>query len=290
MTDIKITDVRAHPGDSAFLIDDGKTSIVYDTGFAFTGFAVADNIKKALGTRPLDYIFLTHSHYDHALGSTYILQYWPTARVVAGEYAVKIFQKPSAKAVMRKLDREFADKCGIGEYTDLIDDLKVDIAVKDGDTIQAGDMCFTVLSLPGHTRCSIGFYLKDKKLLLNAETVGIYDGGSIVFPSYLVSYQMALDSIERVQSLDIEHILLPHYGLLPKDKTGFYLKECKKSAVETFNAISQMLKQGKTKAEAVKYFKDKFYHGNVKKIYPPDAIDLNTNIMVDLIEREDQGL
>lgn len=60
----------------------------------------------------------------------------------------------------------------------------------------------------------------------------------------------------------------------------------KKSAVSTFEDISKMLDEGKSKADAVKYFKDRFYHGNVRAIYPPDAIDLNTNIMVDLIERE----
>jgi metal-dependent hydrolase (beta-lactamase superfamily II) len=52
-----------------FLIDDGKTSILYDTGFGFTGDKVANNIKAVLKERKLDYIFLTHSHYDHALGS-----------------------------------------------------------------------------------------------------------------------------------------------------------------------------------------------------------------------------
>ena len=91
MHNLKITDVRANPGDSAFLINDGITAILYDSGFAFTGYAVADNIKSALGERTLDYIFLTHSHYDHALGSVYAKKYWPSAKVVAGEYATKIF-------------------------------------------------------------------------------------------------------------------------------------------------------------------------------------------------------
>ena len=53
MHNIKITDVRSVPGDSAFLIDDGKTAIMYDSGFAFTGYAVAENIRKVLGDRPL---------------------------------------------------------------------------------------------------------------------------------------------------------------------------------------------------------------------------------------------
>ena len=82
MTALKVTDVRCLPGDSAFLLDDGETSILIDSGFGFTGFSVADNIRKVLGERKLDYIFLTHSHYDHALGSAYILRRYPEATVV----------------------------------------------------------------------------------------------------------------------------------------------------------------------------------------------------------------
>ena len=84
---IQITDVRAVPGDSAFLLDDGKTSILYDSGFAFTGNAVADNIAKVLKKRTLDYIFLTHSHYDHALGSVYAAKRYPQVKIVAGSLA-----------------------------------------------------------------------------------------------------------------------------------------------------------------------------------------------------------
>ena len=93
MKNLTIRDMRENPGDSAFLIDDGKTSILYDSGFAFTGYAVAENIRAALGERSLDYIFLTHSHYDHALGSAYAKRVFPNVTVVAAEYAAKIFQK-----------------------------------------------------------------------------------------------------------------------------------------------------------------------------------------------------
>ena len=48
MKNIRIIDVRAKDGDSAFLIDDGKTAIVYDSGFAFTGFEVVENILYLL--------------------------------------------------------------------------------------------------------------------------------------------------------------------------------------------------------------------------------------------------
>lgn len=283
---LKITDVRVNPGDSAFLIDDGKTAIMYDSGFAFTGYAVADKIKNILGDRELNYIFLTHSHYDHALGSVYALKYWPRAKVVAGEYAAKIFQKPTAKALMRELDRKFATKCGVGAYEDLIDELRVDVPVADGDVIKAGDLEFIALNLPGHTKCSIGYYCPEYKLLLGCETIGVFNGKDDVVPSYLVGYEMAIDSIKRVEELDIERILVPHYGLLDKAETEVYLKRAKESASATANEIVGMLKRGKSKAEIVEFFKDKFYHGYVKEIYPIDAMELNTGIMIDLLERE----
>lgn len=283
---IKITDVRALPGDSAFLIDDGKTAIMYDSGFAFTGYRVADKIKEILGERELDYIFLTHSHYDHALGSVYAKKYWKNAKVVAGEYAAKIFSKPTARKVMRDLDGKFAIKNGVEEYEDLIDDLSVDIAAKDGDIIKTGNMEFQVLSLPGHTKCSVGFYCKEKKLLLGCESIGVYNGTDDVVPSYLVGYKMALDSIDRVSKLDIENVLIPHYGIIDKKTTEIYLKKSRESAVEVAENIVSMLKENTPKEKISEWFMDRFYNGYIKDIYPIDAIKLNTGITIDLIERE----
>jgi len=160
MNTIKFTDVRCHKGDSAFLIDDGKTAILYDSGFGFTGSAVASNIKAELGDRPLDYIFLTHSHYDHVLGSALILRQYPHAKVAAGRYTAEIFKREGAKRTMHELDRKFALTCGAAEnYEFPGNGLRVDIEVDDGDIISAGDMNFEVLSLPGHTKYSIGFFI-----------------------------------------------------------------------------------------------------------------------------------
>ena len=113
MIPLTITDVRSVPGDSAFLIDDGTTAVLYDTGFGFTGYAIADRVRALLGDRPLDYLFLTHSHYDHALGAPYICARYPAVEVVAGKHTAEVFSKPTAREHMRDLDRKFAVRCGI---------------------------------------------------------------------------------------------------------------------------------------------------------------------------------
>ncbi len=286
MIDLKITDVRVLPGDSAFLLDDGKTTVLYDAGFGFTGERIADNIKRELGDRNLDYIFLTHSHYDHALGAPYVAKHYPEVKIVAGEYAAKIFEKPSAKAVMRELDRKFARKCGVYEYEDLVDNLKVDIVVGDGDTVTAGDMVFTAVNLPGHTKCSVGFYLNENKLLLSSETLGVYFGNNEVLPICLVGYQMSLDSFRKASMLDIENFLVPHYGLLTKEEAEHFLENSQKALRITAENVVEILTSGGTDKDALKYFEDNFYTDTIRPAYPIDAFLLNTSIMIELIKKE----
>jgi len=283
---ISVTDVRAIPGDSAFLIDDGKTALLYDSGFGFTGKAVLENIKKELGARSLDYIFLTHSHYDHVLGVPHIKKHYSDAVIVAGEYCKSIFSKPSARSHMRELDLKYAAELGITEYEDLTDELTVDVTVTDGECISAGDMKFTAIALPGHTKCSFGFYLESEKILLSSETLGVFLGERSIVPSFLIGYRTTLNSIDRAHTLDVERILIPHFGLADAEDTEYYLSNSKRSAVQTCRDIALLLKNGGSKDEALALFKDKFYHGKVIDAYPLDAMELNTGIMIDLIEKE----
>ncbi len=283
---IKITDVRCKKADAAFLLDDGTTSVLYDTGFGFTGECIADNVQAALGERKLDYIFLTHSHYDHALGSANVLRRYPDAKVVAGTYTVDIFARDGAKRVMRDLDSKYAHTCGVDDYEFLGDELRVDIPVSEGDVIKAGDMEFTVVNLPGHTRCCVGFFCEREGLFLGAETLGVFDGDQTILPIYLVSYADAIASMEKVEKLPVKNLVVPHWGLLNETETQFYLANMKPAAQDAAKEVLAALGKGVSEEEIVQNFKNKFLHGYIREIYPEDAITLNTTIMVRLIKKE----
>ena len=282
----RIIDVRVHPGDSAFLIDDGQTAILYDTGFGFTGERLAQNVAQILGKRTLDYIFLTHSHYDHVLGACHVQKIYPQAQIVAGEYVKKIFAKPSARATMRALDQSAARNEGVDTYEDLTDELHVDITVGDGDEIVCGSMTFRVISLPGHTKCSIGFYMEEEGLLLGTETLGVYLGEGAYLPSYLVGYQMTMDSFARAQALDVRRLLIPHYGEMAGEEAQAYLRDSKKAAMDAAQRIREIFISGGSKEEAFAYFRETFYTECVRPTYPIEAFKLNTSILIDLIQRE----
>ena len=286
MIPLTITDVRSVPGDSAFLIDDGTTAVLYDVGFGFTGYAVAENVRRVLGERPLNYILLSHSHYDHALGSVYLRKHYPDVQVVAGAYADKIFRKPTARAVMRDLDRKAAASMGVTEYEDLIDDLRADITVSDGDVIECGSMRFTAVELPGHTKCSVGYYLAENRLLLASESLGVYCGNGVYLASFLVGYQMTLDSIRKAGELDVHAMVIPHYGPVSGEEAREYLRCGEETARKNAELIRAQIAEGKTNEEILEYLTEELYIEQVKPCYPYDAFRMNTEIMINLVRKE----
>lgn len=272
---MQVFDVRSRPADSGFLVELDGGFFLVDNGFGFTGRAVAQNVLRY--TERLDFQFLTHSHYDHAGGTPYIKRAF-SCPVAAGSYAAKIFAKDSAKAVMRDLDSKFAKTCGVEPCEDY-DALCVDIAVEDGEEV--GDSGFAAVALPGHTKCSVGYYRDG--FLISSETLGVYRGEGRVVPSYLVGVDMALDSIQKVADLAPKQMLLPHFGLVEDPK--WYLHEARESALRMRDMIAKILRTG-TREDAINRFVETFYSDAVAEIYPRDAMLLNTGIMVDLIARE----
>lgn len=283
---LTVTDVRYLPGDSGFLLDDGQTAVLYDTGFAFSCAGVIRNIRHVLGNRKLDHILLTHSHYDHALGVPELLEAYPEAKVVAGAYAAGIFARDSAKATMLDLDRKAAKIHGMRPGNPMLSRLRVDIPVKDGDTVRCGSLTFTAVELPGHTKCSVGYYLAEEKLLLSTETLGVYLGNDLYLPGFLVGYQMTLDAFDKVRRLGPETMLLPHYGAVTGELTAAVLENGEAVVRETARTVLTMYGSGKTKEEILAFLTQRDYSDAVKPVYPVDAFCMNTRIMIDRTLRE----
>lgn len=283
--EIKVTDVRVHPGDSAFLLDDGRTAILYDTGFGFTGKAMGEKLKEILRERSLDGILLSHSHYDHVLGSVAVAEAFPMAKIIAGEYTAQVFAREGALRKMKELNGKFAEKCGAdAEFTG--DRLRVDETVKEGDVICLGTMEFRVLELPGHTRCSLGYYCEKEGLLLSAETLGVYDGTDTIVPSFLVSVKQTLQSIDKVLALNVKRLVIPHFGLLNEEETDFFLKNMRSSAEDAAEFLAERIRRGMTTEEIVEDFKQTYRKQYMSAVYPEDAVNLNTSIMVEVVRRE----
>ncbi|MDD3954532.1 MAG: MBL fold metallo-hydrolase [Lentisphaeria bacterium] len=281
-----LTNVGAISGSDAFLlVTAGKTALL-DSGFSFCAEQMLDNIARVLGERRLDYVLLTHSHYDHASGSVYCRKRWPEVQIAGSAHTARVLAKDSARTLMRQLNDSAAREQGVTHYEDLLAELRVDRIVSEGDEIDLGSMQLKVLELPGHTRCSIGFYAEKAKLLLGCETLGVLSDSRLIMPCCLVNYEDSLRAIERVAKLDIESLLLPHTGLLQGPACRQFLADARHWLEETRRRIREANAAGKSEADLIQMFKDLFYTELVRKNQPEKAFDLNASYIIPLLLKE----
>ena len=284
--DYTVTNVGPCIGGEAMLIVSPKVSILVDTGYGFCGNQLVENIEKVLNGRDLDYIFLSHSHYDHVLGSPYCKRRWPDAKIVTTEYALNVMKKDSARATMKKLNAFAAKVFKVQEYEDLTDELTADVLVKEGDIVNAGEFSFKVMEFPGHTRDSIGFYDEKEKFLLSCETNGVYVGDDEMVPQYLIGYQITLDSMDKGLALDIRYMLLSHYDIIIGDRCMKLLKRAREMAVIGAEEVMEGYRSGQTEEELIAIVKKRYYTDYARKIQPEAAFDENAKYMIPMVIRE----
>lgn len=278
-----VTPVR---GGDAYLFVYDDVTFLYDSGFGFSSKKLYENIVSVLGDRGLDYVLLTHSHYDHAFGSAYLSVAFPDCKIVGFEYAARVMLKEGARATMTRLDEAARKLNGFEEPYQYVESLHIDIPVTDGQVLKLGSNECVVVSLPGHTRDSVSYYFPDEKLMLGCETVGLFAKEGIVLPAFLVGYELTMSSIEKCSQYDVDFYMVPHQGMLEGDAVKSFIQASRTSHEASAKLIIDDFKAGKEIEEIVEDFSAIYYPEDIRNVYPPDAYSENVHIQIPTILKE----
>ncbi len=257
-----------------------------DSGFAFCAGTVVQNIEDILGERELDYILLTHSHYDHVGGSVAAKKRYPNAKIVAHELVKNIFTKEKARALMEQLDGVAAERVGKPCSEPFADLLAVDITVTEGDVLKYGDTTIQVIETPGHTRCCVSYYFKEDSLVLACETTGVGLPPDSIEPCFVISYKMAQDAVRRLQALNAEGVLVSHYKALWGDEARGYWDIAYAVNKETADFLAKRASEGLCLEDIVQSYKKWRYCGELIKTQPEEAFMLNARAMIPRVLQE----
>ncbi|MCL2215331.1 MAG: MBL fold metallo-hydrolase, partial [Treponema sp.] len=152
--------------DGQLLIGDEYTAL-FDCGMMFCREKTIENVKNALNGRALDYIFLTHTHYDHIGALPFFRKVWSNTRVVTCAAGAAVLLKSTPRRVIRELSITAAENYNAKSDMEYSDDLfYADITVKENDIISLGGISVQILETPGHTRDSLAFFIPEIKLLI----------------------------------------------------------------------------------------------------------------------------
>ena len=153
-----------------------------------------DDALTELGIKELQYILLTHGHFDHILGVNGFLKNHPEAKVV-------IHREDEAFLTDPVLSHTF--KHGLTQ-----EPIKADIIVEDGDVLAFDDTEFKVVHTPGHTRGSVVYLLDD--LMFSGDTLFQLSCGRTDFPE---SDPAAMGpSLQKLAALEGNYHVLPGHN------------------------------------------------------------------------------
>ena len=153
-----------------------------------------EDVMKEIGIKNLQYILLTHGHFDHILGVNGFLKNHPEAKVV-------IHREDEAFLTDPVLSHTF--KHGLTQ-----EPIKADIIVEDDDVLAFDDTEFKVVHTPGHTRGSVVYLLDD--LMFSGDTLFQLSCGRTDFPE---SDPAAMGpSLQKLAALEGNYHVLPGHN------------------------------------------------------------------------------
>ncbi len=281
--------VAGGPGGDALVIIGSKKTAVLDCGMAYCAYEMAQKVKSALGDRPLDYMLSSHTHYDHIGGLGYLRKEWPNIISVGNAHAQAVLKRQGALKAIRELSESAAKKY-MGEryapleYSD--EDLRIDFVVEDGDTISLGDRSLLVLETPGHTNCSLSYYLKEDKFLFPSESIGCYVGKRHMVSPILTGFQDTVTSIERCRALEPEGVCSPHYGIVRNITPEQYFDLAMEAALDMKDFILELSGKGMEQEEMILACKERYWKGETANEQPLMAFLINTKAAIAVICKE----
>lgn len=206
---MRITNVNGFSHESnAYLIDSRRKTLV-DAGM--DGQRVLKKLPDGL-----DLIVLTHCHFDH-IGAVPEIVKATGAKVAIHEKDVPLISNPRATAALMFNVKQPA--------------IKIDIVLKDGDTIDLEDKSLTVIHTPGHTPGSICLYDPVSKVLFTGDTV--FEGGSFGRTDIGGDEEQMIASLERLTKVDAA-ALYPGHG-------GAVTNKVKESLLASYDNARHML-------------------------------------------------
>ena len=187
--------------------DDAKDELsLIDAGNGLSLNGLIEGLKQFnLDFNNLTKVYITHEHVDHVIGLYRIHEMFnENLKIYAYGETVKILREGI-------VDKIFPGSLGIGPEMFKVKVVPLKVYELE-NSCRIGQFEFKILHTPGHSPSSICYYELNKKVLIPGDLVFI--GGSFGrfdFPGG--SLPKLIESISRVNDLDVEYLLPGHMGI-----------------------------------------------------------------------------
>jgi glyoxylase-like metal-dependent hydrolase (beta-lactamase superfamily II) len=197
-----------------YLARGDKASALMEMGVSAMADEVADQLEK-IGVTP-DYLIVMHPHGDHLNGLPILREYFPSARVIAGEGAPEFLAHPKTAAGLISDDRyfsEFLARNGLGGTRPPLREapsLEGSVIMSDSEELDLGGLTLRFLDVEGHALGNLAVYIPEIRTLMPSDSLGFRIPALGFFPIFFTGYDAYMATLERLEAFDPEILGLPH--------------------------------------------------------------------------------
>jgi len=179
---------------NVYLIE-GRHHTIIDTGTGFYHGKLMEEIEEYIAIEEIDYIILTHEHFDHC-GGAKKLKELSDASILMHEKGAKTLEN--------------GEQWSASLFNASQESVEVEYKLRDGDEINLGDFVLEVIHTPGHSKGSICLYEKNTASLFSGDTIFAHGGvGRTDFHGG--DFIQLRESIKKLLKLPIKN-LYPGHG------------------------------------------------------------------------------
>jgi glyoxylase-like metal-dependent hydrolase (beta-lactamase superfamily II) len=201
------------PSDAAiYLVRFGDKAALIDSGTGRNHPQLIKNIAECLESSvQLEYLLLTHCHFDHAGG----------AQAVRDEYGCRIVGHESDAIYLESGDNRVTGATRHGAF---LEPFAVDIRLQGQEsTLAIGSGTVTAIHCPGHSPGSVVYTANiDGQLILFGQDVH-----GPIRSEFLSDEKQYLDSLARLLNLEADLLLEGHFGIIEsKQEVRAFIENC----------------------------------------------------------------
>jgi glyoxylase-like metal-dependent hydrolase (beta-lactamase superfamily II) len=187
----------------------GRQNLLVDCSILAKGREIEKNLGFLLGNEKIHVVLLTHSHYDHT-GACSLLQEKYGFEIIASQRTKEVLENDKAVAFIDDLNQKF--KKVFNDRSETVFTKPRDIrAVEENNVISLADgQVIEMLATPGHTRCSLSFFLKPENVLFPGDAAGVMETNGKIKPLFLSSYTQYEHSLKKLLAVGADVLALPH--------------------------------------------------------------------------------
>jgi glyoxylase-like metal-dependent hydrolase (beta-lactamase superfamily II) len=193
------TDLTDSSDAATYLVRFGDRAALIDAGSGRAHPQLTKNIAECLGLNvQLEYLLLTHCHFDHAGG----------AQAVRDEYGCRIVAHELDAIYLESGDNRVT---GAAWYGARLEPFAIDIKLQDPEsTLAIGSGTLTAIHCPGHSPGSVVYTTNiDGQLILFGQDVH-----GPIHSELLSDEKQYLDSLARLLDLQADLLLEGHFGII----------------------------------------------------------------------------